>query len=457
VRGPGAISRSARAGSLAFLPLVVLAAAWPLLAQPEQPRLAAGPMVGHVSDSSARVWVQLEQPAAVSLELRPAGTTEWQALQGPYALARARPDRRLAVTLTASGLAPATLYEYRLTANGQPLSAATEQSFRTPPLAGEPEDLRIAFGSCIDADSDPDPRIFAAAGRLRPDVFLFIGDNVYFGDARAEWDQPELMWERYRQGRALASLQPLLRRTASYATWDDHDFGPNDSDKLYPYRDVALSIFSTYWANPAYGSGGAKGVWYRFTRGRVELFVLDNRYHRDPRGAPDDEHKSQLGPEQRAWLQDVLPKSRATFKILVSGGQVLSRYHPFESFDEYRHERQWLLGLIERHRIAGVVLLSGDRHLGEVLRWMPPEVPYPLYELTSSPLSAGIASTMPPPDAEVPERLPGSLVRVKNFGELLFSEMGSADPRLVLRLRGEDGEPLGTPLELRASELRAAP
>lgn len=441
-------------GLLGLLGLALVAV---VVAQPaERPAVASGPMLGHITDTSARVWVQLDRRAAVGIEVRPSGSHDWRPLtaSGQPHLETARADRRLAVVLTVQGLQPSTRYEYRLIDSLGPLPAATDQSFRTAAVPGAPEDLRVAFGSCIDAQRYPDAPVFAAIDRRRPDVFLFLGDNVYLSSETAAWDDPALIWEHYRQGRALPTLQPLLRHTACYAIWDDHDYGPNNSDKLYALRHLSLSIFATYWANPSYGSDGVPGVWHRFVRGRVELFLLDGRYHRDPSDGPDDEHKTQWGAAQRDWLEKGLRRSRAAFKVIASGGQFLSRYHRFESLDQYHHERQWLIDLLQRHRIGGVVLLSGDRHLGEVLRWLPPEVPYPLYELTSSPLAAGIASTASPPDQQVPDRLPGSLVLAENFGELVFSAMGSDDPQMDLQLYGGDGVALGPRVKLHASELQ---
>jgi alkaline phosphatase D len=448
---------------LAALPL--LAAALPLAAQeaaaPAPVEIAAGPMVGHVWESGAKVWVQVTGEAVLALDVRRAGTGEpWRpsrsggiAGDGRELYRRVWADTRFAGTLTVDGLLPATAYEYRLRAEDRPLAVPTTTLFTTAAPPGAPEDLRVAFGSCAgDWGEDPSQPIFRAVARQRPDLFLFLGDNVYYNRDTQEWAHPELMWARYEQGRRIENLQPLLRRTPTYAIWDDHDYGPNDADKIYAWKDLSLEIFRAFWANPSYGSDGVPGVWHRATRGQVDFFFLDGRFHRDPNDAPDDPHKSQWGPVQRAWLADALRDSRAVFKVIATGGQFLARYHDFESHDLYRHEREWLLDLIRRHRIGGVLFLSGDRHLGEILRWQPPEVPYPLYELTSSPLAAGLWQ----PDGEgvdPPERLPGSLVVEENFGllEITFPEDG--DPRLTFQHHDVDGRPIGVRLELRASEL----
>jgi alkaline phosphatase D len=451
------------AAFLRLAALAVLVAALPLAAQDPAPvEIAAGPMVGHVWESGAKVWVQVTGEAVLSMDVRRAGTAEpWRPSRsggiGGEGWERRRPvwaDTRFAATLTVDGLEPATAYEYRFRAGDRPLAVPTATLLTTAAPPGSPEDLRIAFGSCASAwGPDPAQPIFRAVARQRPDLFLFLGDNVYYDLKGQEWAHPELMWARYEKGRRIEHLQPLLRRTPTYAIWDDHDYGPDDADKIYTWKNLSLEIFRTFWANPSYGSDGVPGVWHRFSRGQVDFFLLDGRFHRDPNDAPDDPHKSQWGPVQRAWLADALRDSRAVFKVIVTGGQFLARYHDFDSHDLYRYEREWLLDLLRRHRIGGVLFLSGDMHLGEILRWQPPEVPYPLYEITSSPLAAGIRQ--PPGErADPPERLPGSLVLEENFGllELTFPEDG--DPLLTFQHHDVGGRPIGVRLELRASELQ---
>ena len=50
-------------------------------------------------------------------------------------------------------------------------------------------------------------------------------------------------------------MQPLLARTHNYAIWDDHDFGPNDSDRSSAIKAITLEAFKDSWPNPSYGQG----------------------------------------------------------------------------------------------------------------------------------------------------------------------------------------------------------
>src|SRR3546814_12661144 len=79
-------------------------------------------------------------------------------------------------------------------------------------------------------------------------MFLWLGDNIY-----ADSDQPDALVDLYARGRTVERLEPLLRSVPQLATWDDHDFGYNDSDGRSAYKAQSLPVFRSFWANPSYG------------------------------------------------------------------------------------------------------------------------------------------------------------------------------------------------------------
>lgn len=409
-------------------------------------------MVGHVGPDRARIWVQARTPGWAWVEVREEGG-EWVRARwhdGRPARTVLVPEEDLAGVLEVPGLAPGRRYEYRIVRPEGPVPVVHEQAFRTPPPPGRAEDLVVAFGSCAgDWGEDPSQPIWKAVDGLRPDLFLWLGDDVYFSLAEKEWLDPAAMARRWRLQRALPALQPLLAHTAHYAVWDDHDYGPNDADKTWRGRDVALGLFTRYWANPGYGTGGEPGVWFRFRRGRVEFFLLDSRSHRDPAAQEPDRFKTQFGEVQWRWLEEVLAASDADFKVLCSPVQVLADYHSFEGWWAYPGDRRRLFDLVRRQRIDGLVLLSGDRHIGEVL--VGRDLGYPLYEFCSSPLAAGIGT---PPPAELPARVPGTLVQQENFGLLRFEFGVEGGPRLRYAAYGVSGQPLHPEVVVRLRQLR---
>jgi alkaline phosphatase D len=293
---------------------------------------------------------------------------------------------------------------------------------------------------------DPEQRIFDAVRQAEPDLFVWLGDNIY-GDS----DRPELLAEEYRRQRNVATLQPLLATVPQIATWDDHDFGLNNADRTYPARADSLRVFRNYWANPAAGLADTPGVFFRYEYAGVDFFVLDGRYYRDPNASPDGPGKTMLGAAQLAWLEAGLAESRAPFKLLVSGsGWSMADGPQGDTWAAFRHERDRLLDFIRDRRIEGVVLLSGDSHIGELncIPWSE-RGGYDLYDLVSSPLAqtTSVSFATQTPEHRVRPVYSGGV----NFG--ILDVEWEPEPRLHFTLRNGRGEPVWRPLVLAASEL----
>lgn len=347
------------------------------------PAIVLGPMVGHTTDESVRLWVRVDR----SGELRAVLTGE----NGDVEQGRARTGADGIGIVTVHDLDPATRYSARFELNGFQLPADPPVVFRTFPAEGRPGRFRIALVSCARIPWDSVQTIWRALDADRPDAVLWLGDNGYLEHADsthpADYEVPERIEFRYAQIKTLATLQPLLRHVPSYAIWDDRDFDGSDSDRTYPLRLEVTRVFERYWANPSYGSEpGPDGIYSRFSIGDVDVFLLDDRFYRDPDSLSDSPAKTVLGTRQKAWLKDGLEDSDARLKVIAIGHQVLADYHEWESYSMFRHERDELLDFIRERRIEGVVFVDGDRHLTELERYEP-EGGYPLYDFTSSPVA----------------------------------------------------------------------
>jgi alkaline phosphatase D len=271
---------------------------------------------------------------------------------------------------------------------------------------------------------------------------------VYYDRDYDEWTSLRLMQDRWAKQRSLTNLQPLLSSTSHAAIWDDHDYGPNDSDKTYTLRRPSLELFQSYWPNAEYPNP-EDGVYHRLSLQHTDVFMLDTRFNREPNNLVKP-NKELLGREQWQWLKSELLASRATFKIIVSSMQVLAEYHDYECWEIFPEQRQQLFDFLKDNEIEGVVLLSGDRHIGEVIVKQH-LLSYPVTEFTASPLAAGVGGGVP--DAQVPDRVPGSLVTAEHFGILDF-DFNSDDPSLIYSARDVNGEVLGARIEIRASQLK---
>ena len=288
---------------------------------------------------------------------------------------------------------------------------------------GRPPLSRIAFGSCAD-QAKPQP-IWDAILAYRPELFIFAADNVY-GDFHTP-DAGNLR-RAYETAEGIAGYAKLRETVSHLAVWDDHDYGINDGGGDFPHKAVSKELFLKFWNIPdddvrrtregIYDSRiiGPRGM-------RVQVILLDLRWFRSPlratdqRGAPGKERylpdpdpgKTMLGPVQWAWLAAELRKP-AEIRLIVSSTQVLAEGHGWERWGNMPLERQKLVDTIRDSGAKGVVLLSGDRHVGALYRETPPGL-YLLYELTSS----GLNMVYWAAKEAGPNRL-GALYPVANFG-----------------------------------------
>jgi alkaline phosphatase D len=356
-----------------LVPLLALLLAPVALAQ--TPTVTGGPMVGATSDTSATIWLRTDGPCEVTVSL--------SAVAGGGAVnitERTDADADSTATFTFAALQPATEYEYHARIGRERVEGGR---FRTMPAAGTGK-VTIAFGSCVNMARQAEQPIFDVIAAARPSAFVFLGDNSYF--TNDDCKEAATMWARVREQRQNPGLRKLLASTPIFAQWDDHDYGPNDSDRTFKLKTVARDIFKAYWPMPAYGDGD-DGIYSRATLGPVDLFVLDDRWFRSPANEPDGPDKAILGPKQRDWLIEQLAASRAPVKLVATGSQFLARYHAFESWQRARVERDAIVDAIRDRKIPGVVFISGDRHLAEALRWPAERAGYTLWEVTSSPLA----------------------------------------------------------------------
>lgn len=283
--------------------------------------------------------------------------------------------------------------------------------------------LRIAFGSCIDQNR-PQP-IWDTILAAKPDMFLFGGDNVY---ASEQPFSPQKLEKAYAALATHPGFSKLRYSVPHLAIWDDHDYGKNDAGAEFLDRQVSKDAFLKFWGISASDARHARdGLYHVQTTGasgqRLQIILLDVRWFRSPwkptdqRDVPGKERyvpdatpdKTMLGAAQWQWLEAQL-REPADLRLIVSGIQVVTNGHGWESWSLFPRERQRLFALLESTQANGVVFLSGDRHVG-ALYADPSTAAYPLYEMTSSGMTHAWAGAK----EAGPNRL-GELVTENHFG-----------------------------------------
>lgn len=302
----------------------------------------------------------------------------------------------------------------------------------------------ILFGSCIQ-ESQATP-IFKTLLKHRPhpDLFLFLGDNIY-----ADTKDPAIMREKYETLRANPEFDQLTRSLPILATWDDHDFGWNDAGSDYALRDEAEQIFLDFWKiDPSSPQRQRPGIYTEQSYGppgkRLQVILLDTRFFRStlakgerrvggpyvPSTAPD---KTMLGEAQWRWLEAQLRKP-ADARIVVSSIQLVADDAGQECWANFPRERQRFFDLVATTQAQGVIIVSGDRHWSE-LSQESVIAPYPIFDLTSSSLNQTHPRGTP---TENKHRFLENTFHQQNYGRIAI-DWNEDRPNIKLEIRDLNG------------------
>ncbi|WP_269516144.1 alkaline phosphatase D family protein [Brevundimonas subvibrioides] len=315
---------------------------------------------------------------------------------------------------------------------------------------------RIAFGSCAKSDK-PQP-IWDAVLAAEPDLFIFLGDNVYL-DTR----DPAVMRRKYAELAAQPGFQKLKASVPILAIWDDHDYGENDAGADYPMKEETRRQFLDFFDEPADSPRRTRdGIYTAPVFGpagrQVQILLPDLRWNRTPLvplelGNQDygtwvqqraqaglstpgpymrnpEMTATQLGETQWRWLEEQLSVP-ADIRILASSLQVLADFAGWEGWINFAHDHQRLIAAIRDRKANGLFCLSGDTHYAEISR-LDVNTPYPLWDITSSGLTE-VWPVTPPNALRV-----GDVFRDQNFGLLTIGWQGES-PTVLAQIRDVNG------------------
>lgn len=340
-----------------------------------EPFLELGPMLGHVGPTEANIWIKASGEAEPAVIV---GDRDDLAGAASHPAARLDASRDFMTSLKVGGLEPAKRYFYAISLDGKMITQRPYPSFNTAPPVGEPGRQRIAFTSCLGQTGSASAAAWAQMeAAANADLIILLGDDHY-----ADTTAREAQLSAYVSHRSVPAYRALAARVPSYNIWDDHDYGPNDSDGSAQGKEISLATFKDFWPNPSYGEPDNPGIYFRFSRGQIDFFMLDVRYHRSPDKMIDDGSKTMLGARQLAWLKRELEASTAKVKIIASGSE-WQRFSHADSWSSYPREREDLFDFIREQAITGILLISGDRHFTGGY-----QIGGELIEITSGPLGS---------------------------------------------------------------------
>lgn len=330
-----------------------------------------GPVVGAVTDSSARVYIRTVKP----LEF----TMNYYELNNPTAQDQyfdlettANKDNSYIIDL--KGLKSNTLYKiqflfprpdfvYTDSAGNEVMERRALEvdsisgTFQTFPKPGERGDYLFVTGSCQES---PNMKTFDVMAKLKPRMLIHTGDFTYPSYQMGD-DYPvkysaiqESFRRRYDEKRMKQTLQNL---PIAYVPDDDDAWGASrwagvtgvgyefqqrgkktvlvNKIKIDSFPDVfrtnCMRGYVEYF--PGYElKDSSDGFYHSFVMGNIEFIMLDTRFSADGNGynfkydslknkwsfSPDSNIHI-ISPKQMAWVKSKLKESKADWKFLVMG------------------------------------------------------------------------------------------------------------------------------------------
>jgi len=339
--------------------------------------LSRSPIVGIIQDNQVPILVKGTAPGNVRIEYHEFNSSiskfsEWGSLS--Y-------GDDLTTNLILNEINYNAEYTYRVMfADG---GSSEWFTFSTFPQQSQPGVFSFIFSACF-RDKWVPHNIFDYISTLSPTFVALLGDQIYAdydGDINIGPPNSVVPALRGKYARNFDEhFQAMSSKIPIVAIWDDHDYGQDNSDSTYRYKEEAKKVFKESY--PIYPfQVEDEGIYYQFKIGDVDVFVLDTRWYRSPMDVDDNEDKTMLGEEQLEWLLNNLKLSTAPFKIIFSsvsmndyGGDTSTGRDGFDSWMGYTFERNKILSFIEGNQIYGVMVFSGDQHYpsGHILNWNIP-------------------------------------------------------------------------------------
>ena len=317
--------------------------------------------------------------------------------------------------------------------------AASTASLNEPNVGVDPPS-RLLFASCNSQHYEP--VLWPAMHQRNAQGFVWTGDAIYADDFYPRdnvWDKkktreatPAVLERLFNDLLEQPGYRTFTRRDPDqrsvsplpvFGVFDDHDFGRNNGDKFYQFRNESAEIFVQFLEQSSASASTAnyslmkqraaqgKGVYgvkvFDFHRPKgqellsdeeaglepsvreaagspnlsdrsVAVFLLDCRSHKSPwrTGFPEkyfsDYEADFLGEEQWKWLTESLGKSTANVNVIVQGLQVSA-----DRFWDGNTAEGWSLFPMAQHRLyqtilksgaSAPILVSGDVHMAELMR-----------------------------------------------------------------------------------------
>lgn len=261
--------------------------------------------------------------------------------------------------MTVSGLAAGTSYYCAVAPRGAIDVEAVGQF--TTPLASGPMSFRCAFAG--DCGTGTNHAVFQQIVAKDPLFFIHLGDLHY---ENINVNNVASFLAAFDAFQSQPNPAQLIRKVPTLYTWDDHDYGPNDSHAASPGRAAACEAYRIRVPHPPLVEPETTGaVYFTHRVGRVLFIVTDQRSRASNKTAADNSSKTILGTAQKTWMKGVLadPANSDTLFVWACsrawGGVPTSGADHWGGFTTERTE---LADFVKANCPGRFVVLSADMH-----------------------------------------------------------------------------------------------
>jgi alkaline phosphatase D len=392
-------------------------------------------MLGYVEHREACIWIEVDSKVGkLAVEYWP---KQSPSLKSIIAYQGQLKNKYNPITMILPELLINTAYQYQFLIDGKAVFPSKIYEFKTKDLwewRKPAPDFKFLFGSCVyindsiyDRPGKPygqNPVILEKMAETEADFNIWGGDNLYLREA--DYSSASGIAYRYSHDRSTKELQKVLASRPNYAIWDDHDYGPNDSNHSYELKNVTYNCYKNYFPQKSFGNNGEDGIYQSFLFSDAQFFMMDDRYYRSANELPDvidgkpNIEKTYYGQQQLNWLKNALISSKSVFKFIVNGSQILNPMADKECLRSYDAEFKEMMNFIQVNKISGVIFITGDRHFTEMHKVSFPNF-YDMYDFTSSPITSGVYAVDKTKEANNPTRVEGSLFIGNSYARIGIS------------------------------------
>ena len=370
--------------------------------------IEVGPYSGAVSESSAVIVYKLSLPdqecrveySKDSL-LRDSEFSDLHTTSGAHA-------NYIKVGL--KNLEPETKYFYRLELNGEKLKRSRGK-FRT--FSNTSKSFTFAFGNSLKSES----KRSGLRAAVDKDILFFLNTgDLHYSDIDVA--DIGLFRNAYQKALMRNDMSYMGKRVPYAFIWDDHDYGPNNSDKTAPGRLESIKAYRECIPHYPMATREKNGAIHQaFTVNNTRIVLSDLRSMRDPNGKPDNEEKTMMGAEQLTWFKKEIKESSSKYPLVIWVSSVpYTAETRKDSWAGFSHERRNIANFIKEHNINNLMIISGDAHsisynIGEENNYSDYEGEG-LFEILAAPLDNWATSVKCGPWTEVyePEANKGQMV-----------------------------------------------